>query len=115
MVALAYVVERLVLRPLVNQEQIMLFMATIGIIVLPRRVRPGDLGQRRPHARTSASRRIRSFSVERLLINQFDLVAAIVAASLVAALALFFQNTGSAARCARWPTITRRRSRSAFR
>ena len=31
MVALAYLVERLVLRPLVNQEQITLFMATIGI------------------------------------------------------------------------------------
>src|SRR5208282_2771896 len=31
MVAFAYVVERFVLRPLVNQEQIILFMATIGI------------------------------------------------------------------------------------
>jgi len=31
MIALAWLVERLVLRPLVNQEQITLFMATIGI------------------------------------------------------------------------------------
>src|SRR6201987_4432466 len=31
MIALAYLVEHLVLRPLVNQEQITLFMATIGI------------------------------------------------------------------------------------
>src|SRR5712671_2262296 len=31
MIALAYVIERVVLRPLVNQEPIILFMATIGI------------------------------------------------------------------------------------
>src|SRR5947199_8401464 len=31
MVALAFVIERVVLRPLVNQEPIILFMATIGI------------------------------------------------------------------------------------
>src|SRR5881296_3841586 len=31
MVALAFAVERLVLRPLVNQEGIILFMATIGV------------------------------------------------------------------------------------
>src|SRR5260370_26692112 len=31
MVALAFVIERVVLRPLVNQEPIILFMATIGL------------------------------------------------------------------------------------
>src|SRR5262250_121674 len=31
MVALAYAIERFVLRPLVNQEHIILFMATIGL------------------------------------------------------------------------------------
>jgi len=31
MIALAYVIERVVLRPLVNQEPIILFMATIGL------------------------------------------------------------------------------------
>ena len=31
MVALAFAIERVVLRPLVNQEQIILFMATIGL------------------------------------------------------------------------------------
>src|SRR3989338_6119779 len=31
MVALAFAIERIVLRPLVNQEQIILFMATIGL------------------------------------------------------------------------------------
>ena len=50
-----------------------------------------------------------------LLIDPADLVAAVVAPSLVAVLALFFQRRASAARCARSPTITRRRSRSAFR
>ena len=31
MIALAFAIERIVLRPLVNQEQIILFMATIGL------------------------------------------------------------------------------------
>src|SRR5262245_14680954 len=31
MIALAFVIERVVLRPLVNQEHIILFMATIGL------------------------------------------------------------------------------------
>jgi branched-chain amino acid transport system permease protein len=50
MVALAWLVERLVLRPLVNQEGIVLFMATLGVRLLPRRLRPDDLGQRHLHA-----------------------------------------------------------------
>jgi len=33
MVALAWVIERLVLRPLVNQEGIVLFMATLGVAI----------------------------------------------------------------------------------
>ncbi len=37
-------IERLVLRPLVNQEQIILFMATIGLTYLPRRLRRRSSG-----------------------------------------------------------------------
>src|SRR6201993_3946155 len=80
MVALAYLVERLVLRPLVNQEPITLFMATIGISffldgfgqeVWGSDVRTLNIGiPQNP------------IFLGDILINQFDLVAAIVAGSL---------------------------------
>jgi len=91
MVMLAVAVERLILRPLVNQEQIILFMATIGLsffldgfgqLVWGGDVHPLDIGI--PKA---------PLILGGVLINQFDLVAAAVAGSLVAALALFFQRT----------------------
>jgi branched-chain amino acid transport system permease protein len=91
MVLLAVGVERLVLRPLVNQEQIILFMATIGLaffldgfgqLVWGGDVHPLDIGI--PKA---------PLFIGGVLVNEFDLVAAAVAGSLVAALALFFQYT----------------------
>ena len=50
-----------------------------------------------------------------LLINLEDLTAAVIAALLVAALALFFQFTSTGALLRGWPTITRPRSPSASR
>ena len=91
MVLLAVAVERLILRPLVNQEQIILFMATIGLsffldgfgqLVWGGDVHPLDIGI--PKA---------PLIIHGVLVNQFDLVAAAVAGTLVAALALFFQKT----------------------
>jgi branched-chain amino acid transport system permease protein len=91
MVLLAILVERLVLRRLINQEQIILFMATIGLaffldgfgqLVWGSDVHPLDIGI--PKA---------PLIVAGILVNQFDLVAAAVAGSLVAGLALFFQRT----------------------
>ena len=91
MVVLAYAAERLVLRPLVNQEQIILFMATIGItyflrgigqIVWGGDVRVLDVGL--PGA---------PILLGDVLIKSLDLLAALVAGSLVAALAIFFQKT----------------------
>src|SRR5437879_8872256 len=91
MVAVAFAVERAVLRPLVNQEQIILFMATIGLaffldgfgqLLWGGDVHPLDIGiPRKP------------LILAGVLINQFDLVAAAVAGTLVAGLALFFQRT----------------------
>src|SRR3954467_545696 len=91
MIMLAYAVERLVLRPLVNQEPISLFMATIGVSffldgfsqeVWGSDVHPLNIGiPQNP------------IFLGDVLINQFDLVAAAVAGSLVAGLALFFQYT----------------------
>jgi branched-chain amino acid transport system permease protein len=91
MVALAYLVERLVLRPLVNQEQITLFMATIGISFFldgfGQEVWGSDV-----HTLNIGIPQAPIFLGD-ILINQFDLIAAAVAGSLVAGLALFFQYT----------------------
>src|SRR5215467_3641937 len=92
MVLLAVGVERLLLRPLVNQEPIILFMATIGLaffldgfgqLVWGADVHPLDIGI--PKA---------PLIIGGVLVNEFDLVAAAVAGSLVAVLVLF-QRTGT--------------------
>jgi branched-chain amino acid transport system permease protein len=91
MIALAFMIERLVLRPLVNQAPIILFMATIGITffldgfgqaIWGGNVRTLDLGI--PQT---------PIVVGGVYINQFDLFAAVTCGALVAALALFFQYT----------------------
>jgi branched-chain amino acid transport system permease protein len=91
MIALAYLVERLVLQPLVNQEQITLFMATIGISFFldgfGQEVWGSDV-----HALNIGIPQNPLFLGD-ILVNQFDLISAAVAGSLVAALALFFQYT----------------------
>jgi branched-chain amino acid transport system permease protein len=91
MIALALLVERLVLRPLVNQEQITLFMATIGISFFL-----DGFGQELwgsdVHTLNIGIPQNPIFLGD-ILINQFDLIAALVAGSLVTALALFFQYT----------------------
>ena len=97
MVGVAFAVERVVLRPLVNQPGITLFMATIGIayfleglgqMVWGSDIYPLDLGV--PKAPM--------FLLENafpggILVDRLDLVALVVAAALVAALAVFFQKT----------------------
>jgi branched-chain amino acid transport system permease protein len=91
MVLLAWVIERVVLRPLVNQEHIILFMATIGLtfflegfgeMVWGANVKKLDIGI--PD---------RSFIVAGVQINELELSAAVTAAILVAVLAVFFQRT----------------------
>ena len=95
MVALAFATERLVLRPLVNQPQITLFMATIGLsffvegvaqLAWGANVRALDLG-------------ITDEPIEWLMdragmnVSKFDLLASGIAAGLVAVLAVFFNKT----------------------
>jgi branched-chain amino acid transport system permease protein len=91
MVALAFAVERVVLRPLVNQEHIILFMATIGLnffleglgeMVWGANVKKLDIGI--PDE---------SFTVAGILINKLEMTAAATAAVLVGILAVFFQRT----------------------
>jgi branched-chain amino acid transport system permease protein len=91
MIVLAFVIERIVLRPLVNQAPIILFMATIGITffidgfgqaIWGSGVRSLDLGIPQD-----------PWIVGDIFINKFDLFAAVTCGALVAVLALFFQYT----------------------
>jgi len=91
MVVFALATERFVLRPLVNQPQISLFMATIGLTfvleglsqsVWGSEVRGLDLGI--PDS---------PLELNGILVSKFDLVAAGTAAVLVSVLAFFFQKT----------------------
>src|SRR5262245_41494156 len=89
MVLLGLITERVVLRPLVNQPQITLFMATIGLTFVLE-------GLSQPHGLELG---IPDVPMEWLSqkwninISQFDLFAAFVAGLLVAVLAVFFQKT----------------------
>ena len=91
MILLAFAIERIVLRPLVNQEHIILFMATIGLnfflegfgeMIWGANVKRLDVGI--PDS---------SFKIGAILVNRLELTAAATAAVLVTVLALFFQKT----------------------
>ncbi len=91
MILLAMVIERVVLRPLVNQEPIILFMATIGIFyfldgfgqsIWGSNVKPLDIGL--PNA---------PMFFGDILVNQFDITAAVIGGVLVLVLAVFFHKT----------------------
>ena len=99
MVALAWLIERLVLRPLVNQEGIVLFMATLGVayfidgfgqLVWGSDIYTLDIGMpKEPRILLEGT-----FDGG-ILVSMEDVIAALMAGILVAALALFFQKTGT--------------------
>jgi branched-chain amino acid transport system permease protein len=95
MVLLGIATERVVLRPLVNQPQITLFMATIGLTFVLEGFSQLVWGSQ-PHGLELG---IPDVPMEWLSqkwnvnISQFDLFAAAVAGGLVAVLALFFHKT----------------------
>jgi branched-chain amino acid transport system permease protein len=114
-------VERFVMRPLVNQPDIILFMATIGLTYFligfgefvfggePKQMITEELGL--PTGSTAFE-----FGERGLVILQhIDIAAAVIAVIMVASLGCSSTRRASAARCARWPTTTRQRFRSAFR
>ncbi|MGO9171377.1 MAG: branched-chain amino acid ABC transporter permease [Rhodomicrobium sp.] len=95
MIALAYLVEWAILRRLVNQEPIVLFMATLGLayileglgdIIWGPDVKVLDLGL--PEGANNWL--LDNFNI---YIERIEIVAAATAAALVAALAIFFQRT----------------------
>jgi branched-chain amino acid transport system permease protein len=99
MFAVAWLIERWVLRHLVNQEGATLLMATLGITyfldglgqtIFGSAIYKIDIGM--PKEPVMAFQNVFPGG---LLINQEDLVAAVIAAALVAGLALFFQKTST--------------------
>lgn len=91
MVALAFAIERLMLRPLVNQDHIILFMATIGLTFFLEGL--GETLWGSNVKRLDVGIPNKSFEVGGILLNEFDLIAAAIGAALVAALAVFFHKT----------------------
>ena len=95
MIIVGFLTEKFVLRPLVNQPQITLFMATIGLtffleglaqLVWGTDVHPLDIGIEDAPI---------EFILDRfdMVISAFDLFAAIISGTLVVSLAIFFQVT----------------------
>jgi branched-chain amino acid transport system permease protein len=95
MVLLGLAIERVVLRPLVNQPEITLFMATIGLtffieglaqILWGSQVQRLDIGIEDVPLHLLLDK----FNI---LVSQFDVVAAIICAVLVTGLGIFFSKT----------------------
>ena len=91
MVALAFAVERVMLRPLVNQDPIILFMATIGLTFFLEGF--GETLWGSNVKRLDVGIPNESFEIHGVLLNQFDLFAAAIGAVLVGSLAIFFHKT----------------------
>jgi len=99
MFVLAWCVERLVLRQLVNQEAATLLMATMGIAyfleglgqsIFGSEVYPLNIGMPKEPMFL-----LESVFAGGVLVNQEEMVAATIAAALVVLLSLFFQKTGT--------------------
>jgi branched-chain amino acid transport system permease protein len=99
MVAVAWLIERLVLRPLVNQEEIVLFMATLGIAYfldgLGQTIWGSDIYTLDIGMPKEPKILLESVFEGGILVGMEDVIAAVISAALVAALALFFQKTGT--------------------
>jgi branched-chain amino acid transport system permease protein len=91
MIALAFAVERVMLRPLVNQDPIILFMATIGLTFFLEGF--GETLWGSNVKRLDVGIPNESFEIHGVLLNQFDLFAAAIGAVLVGSLAIFFHKT----------------------
>ena len=91
MIVLGFAIERVVLRPLVNQPQITLFMVTIGLAYFFEGVAQGVWGAQ-VHA-LEIGIQDAPFAVAGINVSQFDLFASGTAALLVLVLGVFFQKT----------------------
>ncbi len=99
MIALAWLIERLVLGKLVNQEGITLLMATLGITYLLDGVGQTIFGSDIYKIDVGMPKEpvflFQDVFPGGVLINQEDMIAAAIAALLVIVLAIFFQKTST--------------------
>ena len=99
MFVVAWLIERLVLRHLVNQEGATLLMATLGIAYflegVGQTIFGSDIYKIDVGMPKDPVMMLEGVFEGGLLINKEDFYAALIAAALVAALALFFQKTGT--------------------
>jgi len=97
MVVLAWLIERIVLRPLVNQEPVALLMATLGVTYfldgIGQTIWGSDIYEINLGIAKEPVMILQNVFQGGILVNKEDFVAAIVAAALVLGLALFFQKT----------------------
>jgi branched-chain amino acid transport system permease protein len=95
MVILGILTERVVLRPLVNQPQITLFMATIGLTFFVEGLAQIAWGASTRRIDLGITDEPIPYVLDRfnIVISSFDLIAAVIAGGLVATLAAFFQYT----------------------
>ncbi|MDP3227195.1 MAG: branched-chain amino acid ABC transporter permease [Acidovorax sp.] len=99
MFVVAWVIERLVLRHLVNQEGATLLMATLGIAYfmegLGQTIFGGDIYKIDIGMPKEPLFALDNIFPGGILINKEDVIAAAIAAALVVALSLFFQKTST--------------------
>jgi branched-chain amino acid transport system permease protein len=99
MFIVAWVIERLVLRHLVNQEGATLLMATLGITYfldgLGQTIFGSDIYKIDIGMPKEPIMALESMFPGGILINKEDLIAAAIAATMVALLTLFFQKTST--------------------
>ncbi len=99
MIVLAWLVERLVLRPLVNQEGVALLMATLGVSYFldgfGQTVWGSDIYKIELGIAKEPVMILDQLFQGGILVNKEDFVATIAAAALVASLMLFFQKTAT--------------------
>ncbi len=99
MFALAWLVERLVLRPLVNQEGIVLFMATLGVAYFldgfGQSIWGSDIYNLHVGMPKEPKILLEGTFEGGILVSMEDAVAAVLAAIMVAVLTVFFQKTGT--------------------
>ena len=95
MVIVAWLVERLVLRHLVNQEPIILFMATIGLAYFMEGLGDTLFGSDVKPLNIGLPNGAVDFLLDNynLYIEKLEIFAAVVAAIMVTVLAIFFQKT----------------------
>jgi branched-chain amino acid transport system permease protein len=99
MFAVAWLIERLVLRHLVNQEGATLLMATLGITYFMEGLGQALFGSDVYKIDIGMPKEpifvLESFFEGGVLVNKEDVIAAAIAATLVAALSIFFQKTST--------------------